>query len=205
MRIILAYDDQDASLGTFFQACAQDITQYIQQHTSFQISSIDSNSLSMEAIDKEVTTMDEPFLFLAYSHGIEDQLCCDNYCREAYVKTPGNTYLFSRSFFYTFSCKTAEILGEVLAQNQQMVYIGYTGVVEGDNDMIMNDLVECTNYGVKLFLQGKSQYEVVSGMWEKYTDCLVKWLDLDEGKAVIFRRNRDALCPRGENLDISQL
>lgn len=208
MNIILACDSCDANLGVFFQKCADDLAQYIKTLPQYCLVRVEGNNLSRESIEAEISKLNgQPFIFLAYSHGEADRLCCDINCTNPYVKSPDNTYLFCRSLFYTFSCYTGRDLADALVtQNQPFSFMGYDDKAFGSTmPPTLGALVECVNMGIKSILMHKKPSEAFADMLNKYTDCLDKWLKKDHADAALFRRNRDALLFKGQNQPVSQL
>ena len=202
INILLAHDNEDKILGTFFEQCAS-LSKNILLPIA-QIVELDSNSLNKETVENTISQFAQnPFLFIAYSHGINDALIQDN---ERYVSVE-NTYFFATSFVYTFSCHTAKELGETLINQGCHAFIGYENEVVSvvDYDTLF---AECAIYGLERFAAGETTSIIWEQMQDNYTQIIdgIDSLSGDFWVLYNLRKNRDALILLGnENITINTI
>lgn len=192
INIIVAYDSTDNEIGEFFLQCYYDLVQYFKNPEDYNIQWIDGDTLSRDNIEKSIRGFEEnPFIFLAYSHGYDDSLECDE---GAYVDI-NNSYFFGNSFFYTFSCKSGNELGPSLISQKCKNFIGYN-----DNaSVILTDLpyfVECANSGIKCFFEKQNSLEAYKLMLDKYeevVDRIKAQENIDDDIISTLTSNKNAL------------
>jgi hypothetical protein len=188
---IIAIDEQDEVLGDFFSECLQDLENFENDKTT--LSTIKSKALNEAGISLSVPA-DGKFVFLAYSHGSENELLASGAI--PYVSDTINTTLFRESFFYTCSCSTGMRLGQSLIENKCSSYIGYKGKFEVW-DYNRQPFVECANHGYKLFIQGENIESIIIKMKEKYDEHIANYNN-DFFGAVILLANKKALVALGD-------
>jgi hypothetical protein len=202
INVLIAYDNQDKDLGEFCLQCYYHVFQYFQNKNGYNPIFIDSNILTKKNIENTIANFDgNTFICLAYSHGTEDALCCDN---ENYVDLT-NSYFFGNSFFYTFSCNSAKELGERLIDEGCKSFIGF------ENEALIvfekvSHFVECANYGIIRFFEGENAVTAFNQMIDNYDETIDR-LREEEDKEFPFiaelTKNRNALTFLGdENITI---
>ncbi|MFT3846219.1 MAG: hypothetical protein QM725_14275 [Lacibacter sp.] len=194
---ILAIDDGDEILGEFFADCLADLKNF--ENERLDITYITSSRLN-EASVSMLIPKDKKFVFLAYSHGSDNELLSSG--TNPYVSEKVNITLFKNSFFYTCSCYTGKKLGEILIENECLSYIGYKEKFEVWN-YNRRPFVECANFGFKLFVQGESVDLVLQKMKEKYDEQIDDYNNDYFGAAHLLA-NKNALVALGDiNLSAS--
>lgn len=191
INTILAVDNEDSGLGSFFSECLQDIEDFQNENKVLTIllSNLLRNdiaiSVKLEAIAK--------FIFLAYSHGNDDSLVVNG--SHPYISINVNNNRFTDSLFYACACHTGKILGQSLVDSGCASYIGYQDEfkVWGYNTA---PFVECANYGYKLFLEGHDVETIIIMMKSKYDDHINNYNNDYFGAANLLS-NRNALIARG--------
>ncbi len=193
IKIILAYDKDNHTLGEYFDYCASDISQYFNdgQHGIVKITGRILNSAYM---DLELLKYEKiPFLFIAYSHGTKHSLISD----EEYLSNNSNLLPFQDSFFYTFSCSSGIELGINLVDKGARVFIGYKSDVYIITTY-QQIFAECANEGMKHFLKGENVRDSFSKMKEKHNEEIDNTYSKNFLVASTIRQNRDSLILKGE-------
>jgi len=199
---ILAYDERDTDLGHFFEMCAFDVQNNLMSDEHRLEVEITSQKLTEVYMDMKLSAYTENhFVFLAYSHGNENNLLSP----ESYLNVNSNLKPFKNTLFYTFSCSTGVNLGNKLIENGCIAFVGYkieACIVTRNEDVF----VECANFGLKIFIAGENVSSSLKQMKDRHTE----WIDKTYNKyplvASVLRKNRDGLVLHGDKtLKISQL
>lgn len=196
---ILAIDDNDASLGAFFQSCLGYLeTELANKGINPQILRGQGlNDLSVQL----ATDNHKKFVFGAYSHGNATCLVKSN---NPYISTAVNHTSFANSFFYTFSCSCGITLGGTLIDNGCLCFIGYNKVISIWSTYV-DPFIKCANHGLLLFLDGVSTFLVIKNMRDKYNEEIDKIYTKDFLIASILRENRDALVIHGNDISLADI
>lgn len=212
LDVILTYDDTDIGsedmpgLDCFFEACALDFVEEVFDINATQITEVAGKQLSLNSINSILDSKNQPFLLVAYSHGSNDSLLCNNQTNY-YIRSGINDDKFPNCIFYTWSCFTGIQLGKTLIQNNCRAFIGYEGTIIAGTGEI-ESFIESANSGIKLLVDGKNIKQVLSGMYGKYNE-LIDYLENEKQDyfiASLLRRNRDELVYYGdENMTISEV
>jgi hypothetical protein len=152
LKIIVAYDNQDEVLGSYFTACKDDILGFLleQKENGFPleiVEIIESANCHPAYIDLRLSDyQDEPLLVIAYSHGLPHSIRCNNV---GYIHSD-NVHLFYNSYFSTNACSSAKELGVSFA-GKQGVFIGFDKEVRAfkRESGMMETSVKCDNCGLK--------------------------------------------------------
>jgi len=196
INTIIAVDVDDDQLGGFFNSCISDLDIYFKEN-NHKPRYLNSKQLNVASINHFVLNTPNLF-FLAYSHGSTNELVCNN---TPYISSSINHDIFTNSFFYTCSCKSAKNLGHALVQNGCLSFIGYS-----DNfeiwDFNQPPFVECANLGAKLFLDGITTEEVYTRMIDLYNSHIANYKNDMMGAAILLS-NKRSLKHIGSNLNIS--
>lgn len=196
---ILAFDELDNTLGSFFQSCKENLDSFFGE-IDIQPIFLNSNKLNDFAI--EFVTHDiSSFVFGAYSHGGND--CLLKSATIPYV-SKANSFNFNKSFFYTFSCSSGRELGANLIENGCHCYIGYKDII-AIWSTYLKPFVECANYGLIQFFNGVESYTIINLMKDKYNKEIDDVYQQDFLIASILLENRDALVLYGNNIDITYI
>lgn len=197
-KIILAFDDEDETMGEFNRGCREDYEAFLANY-DYPISAINSSQLNDLNIQFQ-TNENNPFIFVAYSHGLNEGL----YSRAgAYVSTSVNHTCFTQSFFYTVSCYSADELGSCLIENGCYSFFGYKSLF---NFWVgYKSFSHCANYGFFLFLQGKNTSEIYDAMIEEYNNHIDQMYSQNALAASLLLDNRRALVYKGQSITITNL
>lgn len=198
VNTIIAFDDQDAILGDFFNDCKTDMDDFFESKNLIYkvLKSIHLNDLSISVSTQNLS----PFIFGAYSHGEEDYLIS---LQGQYISTTLNHTCFKDSFFYTCSCSTGKTLGQKLIDEGCLSFIGYkTKFTVWDFNR--DPFIDCANLGLKLFFLGLSTNDIIQKMKERYNHYIDNYRN-DIFGAVMLMSNKKALTLLGENINISNL
>jgi hypothetical protein len=199
INTILAVDNEDSGLGSFFTECLQDIESFESEAKSLDI--VNSNALNDLTISLKLTNITK-FIFLAFSHGSDDSLVVKG--SNPYISSTLNIKRFTDSFFYACACDTGKVLGQTLINNGCASFIGYNDkfTVWGYNT---RPFVECANYGYKLFLQGHDIGTIITMMKMKYDEHIDNYNNDIFGAADLLS-NKNALVAYGNHqLNIAKL
>ncbi len=197
INTFIAYDDNDFSLGDYFEESHSDIT------AVFGLNAL-VNNVSIRGLDCTEANINATllglngsrFIFIALTHGNNDEFVCNDVFISAV-----NAHFFSNSFFYSTACSTGKNIGKVLVANGCHSFIGY----EEDVEIILDYstvFYSCENFGIKSFLQNDETVEVsYNKMVDNYTTQIDKLIggSMDELIAATYLiGNRDCLTLLGD-------
>jgi hypothetical protein len=126
INIMVACDNKDINLGAYFEDCKNQLLSILEEQREFanyalhELSGNHFNNVYIDFIMPQYKP--NPFIFIAYSHGNEKELYCEN---DSYVKKEANTHHFANSLFYTTACSVGKELGEDLIDKGCLAFIGY--------------------------------------------------------------------------------
>jgi hypothetical protein len=203
LNIIIAYDNLDSSLGSYFTACKDDMVGYLHEQIAngfpLQIVEvIDSHNCHSAYIDLRLNEYQErPLLFIAYSHGLSHSLRCSG---NAYIHHTENVHLLFNSILYTNACSTSKELG-VKFNNQNGVSIGFDAeVIAFKQEGEMQISIYCDNCGLKYGIsnQHSTFEEIYNAMKSYYTQKIDEWDEFGNFLSMSYlRETRDALTIHG--------
>jgi hypothetical protein len=154
INIIVAYDDKNANLGTYFEDCRNQLLSIIEEqkksinYNQHELSSNHCNNVYIDILMPQYKP--NPFIFIAYSHGNEQALHCEN---EYYIKKDVNTHHFANSLFYTTACSTGKELGDDLIDKGCLAFIGYRSNTVAFTESSRKEISRnCDNAGIIAFL-----------------------------------------------------
>jgi len=204
INIIVAYDDADIQLGTYFENCKKQLLSTLEKQNDpviYNIHEIPSNNCNNTYIDSLISKyIPHPFIFIAYSHGNEQVLYCG---RSNYVERNINTHLFLNSLFYTNACSAGKELGNDLITQGCLVFIGYKKEKFIFPEEIKRKIsILCDNAGIIEFLSNDiTIFEAFKKMEDIYTqqidslndadDMLFLGFLVDARESLIFLGRRD--------------
>jgi hypothetical protein len=152
INIVIVFDNQNAELGSYFDDCKKDIVDFFDEQNGlvqscFEVSSPQCN---MAYIDIQIPRLNSnPFIFIAYTHGIEDGLRCSGVL---FVSTV-NSHHFTNSLFYSTACLVGKKLAPDLINKGCKAFIGYMEESEVfKNANYKQTFIECDNYAIKMLL-----------------------------------------------------
>jgi hypothetical protein len=203
LNVIIAYDNLDASIGTYFTACKDDMIGYLNEQIAYGASIqivevIDSYNCHSAYIDPLIEEYQgQPLLFIAYSHGMSHSLRCRGV---AYIHHTDNVHLLFNSVLYTNACSTSKELGAKF-NNQNGVSIGFdTAVIAFKEEGEMQISINCDNCGLKYGIsnQFRTFGEIHQAMKSYYTQKIDEWDEFGNFLSMSYlRETRDALTIHG--------
>lgn len=197
--ILLAFDNDDITAGTFLTECRDDILNFFNGKI-FPLSIINSNELNENHIN--ISTIDlKSFIFVTYCHG--NETCLAEGGANIFLSETINITNFSNTFFYTVSCSSGHTLGHELIKNGCQSFFGYKNQFNFYSGF--SCFLECANYGLFLFINGMSTDSVYSQMLQHYDDQIKKVYKTNSFIASLLLDNRDALVKIGNNITINDL
>ena len=202
IKFIIAFDNQNETLGQYFEDCKNDIVDFLeeQNHLAPSCLKISDAQCNVAYIDLKIPQYNpQPFIFIAYSHGEEDRLMCHG---NAFVSLD-NCHHFSNSLFYSTACLIGKRLAPALIESECIAFIGFneeTRVIP-KGKKYRKTFIDCDNFAIKLFLSSeKTVGESFEAMKNYYTTKIDMALELREDSLYIslLRESRDALIRLGD-------
>lgn len=202
INIVIAFDNQNASLGRYFEDCQKDIATFLeeQKHLVKSLSPIPSPQCNVAYIDINIPQLNpNPFLFIAYTHGIDNGLRC-NGC--SFVSAD-NCIHFANSLFYSTACLIGRKLAPALIEKGCRTFIGFneeTTVIYKD-PTYRQTFIECDNFALKMFMTSDASIEHAFESMKNYYTCKIDRA-IELGEDIVYtsflRENRDALVCLGD-------
>jgi hypothetical protein len=154
INFIIAYDNNDAALGTYFEDCKNQLLGVLREQNGLvndKVREISGNQCNNAHIDMLISQYQlNPFIFIAYSHGNEKALCCGN---NYYVEKDVNAHYFVNSLFYTTACSVGKELGAHLIKNGCLAFVGYKNEIHAYKQNDKKEISKnCDNAGIIAFL-----------------------------------------------------
>jgi hypothetical protein len=201
INFVIVFDNQNPILGKYFEECKKDIVTLLdeQSHLVNSCHKAASNQCNVAYIDIVVPQInDNPFVFIAYTHGTDDALICNG---NAFVSID-SCCCFCNSLFYSNACLIGKKLALELISIGCKTFIGYReeSKVFFADETYKKICMDADNLALKLFLteDGMSIGESVESVRKFYTTKLEYYLDIDPIFAGILTANRDALVCLGD-------
>lgn len=160
--IYIAFDNADASLGHFFQTCADEIRQ-IAVDNGMSYKFFGADCLTKELVNSHTDNAEE-YVFCAFSHGVDNALLCKG---KSYIETNDNVCNFYSSVFFTFACYTANGIGKEFSDAYVLGYFGYNNkafVCLGYEDVF----VKCAISGIVSYIKGNNLEQAKQDMISEY-------------------------------------
>lgn len=184
--VYIAYDNEDPSLGHFFQSCFDRVREIAIQN-SLGYYSLPTQSLTKETINQHTDSAEE-YVFSAFSHGTDNSMIrsCDAH---AYIESNVNVKNFYSSIFYTFACCTANGIGAEFKDSWVLGYFGYNDyvwVLPKYQDMFVN----CAIKGLTSYLEGRTLNECVIDMLSEYDRYIQSAIQVDFDYALLLRNKQ---------------
>jgi hypothetical protein len=194
INTILLYDNQDATLGTFFTLCAN---KFLQLYNSLYNQSVSSEHKTENCEKATIETVlsgynSSKFLFVSFLHGDEDAM----YIAGEKIVSFNNAYFFSNAFCYTFSCHCGKNLAKVLLQNNACVFWGYIDKAYSITNY-EEDFADLAISGLKHFFENKTIKEAYDTVIKEYTNKVDDLYKTDFFTAAYLLHNRDSMIVFG--------
>jgi len=183
INIIVAYDNTDTQLGTYFENCKKQLLSTLSklnEHIIYEICEITGNNCNNNYINSLLPKyIPFPFIFIAYSHGNEQALYCGG---SNYVEKNINTHLFLNSLFYTTACSAGKKLGDDLIAQGCSVFIGYKKEKYIFPEKAKQEISTlCDNAGIIEFLSNDiTIFEAFKKMEDIYTQQIDNLINADD-------------------------
>lgn len=199
IEFIIAYDEENDSLGNYFNDCQQDITDLLENNVNVTLQHIPSRQCNAAYIDIRISALTpNPFIFVAYSHGIEDALKCKG---DSFISL-NNCHHFIHSLFYSTACLIGRELGNELITKGCKAFIGF---IEKSTvsfvEQFQRTFIQCDNYALHAFMTMDNI--TIGGAFEMMKDFYTSQIDriLELGDPICagyLMKNRDALVCLGD-------
>lgn len=184
IEFVIAYDEQDVKLGSYFQKCRDELVSLIQGLPNFPntLNDVPANRCNKAYFDVTLARLlPMPFIIAAYTHGNPKQLVVNG---AHFVDADEDNTFFQQAFFYTNSCSSGKQLGPKLILDHCIAFIGFDQEVDALVGEYYEDIsIRCDNYAMSAFLtQEITAFEAYKQMRENYTQEIQK-----------MKRNKDIL------------
>ena len=208
INFIIAFDNQNIALGQYFEDCKNDIVALLNEQSHLVKSNLQiaSNQCNKAYIDVAIPQLNSnPFIFVAYTHGIENGLRCDGV---SFVSAD-NCCHFTNSLFYSTACLIGKKLAPELINNGCSVFVGYKDESEVifEKDAYRPVFIECDNFALKMFLTKPNVTigQSFEAMKNYYTNKIDFFMEMGEDILFISSlvANREALVCLG-NKDLKK-
>lgn len=201
IRFIVAYDESAMDLGSYFNDCKTDIVGFLEEQQLIygNVREISSNNCTIAAIGAAIQPYNpQPFVFIAYSHGVKYALRCNG---DSYVSAGVNSILFANSLFFTNACLAGKDLGKDLIDNGCITFVGFEEEISAFKaDKYKSISIACDNAGLKYFFaQNVTINEAVRAMKQYYTNQIDRLESFkDMAFAGYLAAAREALVVKGD-------
>ncbi len=200
INIVIAFDNQNAGLGQYFEDCQKDIVALLDEQSQLvkSCTTVPSPQCNAAYIDISIPKLNSnPFIFIAYTHGIDDGLKC---CGASFVSM-NNCYHFANSLFYSTACLIGRKLAPELISRGCKTFIGFKEESEVfQNASYRQTFIECDNYALKMFITSDTTVEqAFNSMKNHYTNKIDRLMEFGEDPLFIgaLIANREALICLG--------
>lgn len=194
INTVLLYDNQDATLGTFFTLCANKFL-YLHNIICSQSVSVEHNTENCEKEIVESALSDynsSKFLFVSFLHGSEDAM----YISNEKIISIDNAYFFTNTFCYTFSCFCGKNLAPKLLTNGACIFWGYIDKAYSISEY-EDDFAEMATSGLKHFLNRETIENAEKKVREEYTKKVDELYQENYFAAAYLLRNKESMVVYG--------
>lgn len=199
INTLLVCDNNDSVLGDFFGKCKVETEQLIAS-SGLEIQKIDisGNTAFDVAVPMAANSINSnPFLFVSYTHGSEDELLKSG--TVSFLSTNSDGNVLKNSIAYCYACEAGKNFGKEICENGTLCFIGYKDIVAVQKFFGAEDaFIECAVCGIKVLLAGNTTGEAFTAIKEKHTEYIDDFYSRDMLTAMIFMQNRDALVMHGD-------
>jgi hypothetical protein len=194
INTLLLYDNQDATLGTFFNLCAN---KFLLLNNAISQKSVctehNTENCKKETIESVLSDYNSSkFLFVSFLHGNEDAM----YVSNAKIVSFDNAYFFSNAFCYTFSCYCGKKLAHILLENRALVFWGYIDKAYTVADY-EDDFADLSVSGLKHFLSNETVESAYNKVKEEFTIRIDSLYQDNFFVAATLLHNRDSMVVYG--------
>ena len=200
IEFVIAYDERDVELGSYFQKCRDELVSLIAGLPDFPHANNDvptklCNRAYLDIALKRL--IEAPFVLVAYMHGNPNQLLANG---SRFVDANEDNTCFQHSLFYTNSCSTGKLLGPSLIEQHCCAFIGFDSKVDALRGDYEDMSIKCDNYGIyALLTQDINVNDAFEQMKDNYTREICKLRSLgDPLSAGILISVREALVFHGD-------
>lgn len=199
IKIVVAYDDNDSSLGDYFEESYSNLLQSIQSAQETPTVVLRGLECTEANVNAAVAVLNvNPFLFVGLSHGDEDGLCLltDN---DVFV-TESNVMHFANSYFYTTACNVGSVLGKNLIANNCKCFIGCEWSSLATFDEFYDVYIECENFAIGEFLNSTKTIQQTFDEMKLHFDAMIDKYSI-EGEilfAMELQNNKDCMIIIGD-------
>lgn len=195
INTILLYDNQDATLGAFFNLCANKFL--LLNNTIFQkivCKEHNTKNCKKETIESVLSDCNSSkFLFVCFLHGNEEAMYVD----KTKIVSSDNAYFFSNAFCYTFSCNCGKKLAHILLENKALVFWGYIDKVYSIADY-EDDFADLSVMGLKFFLSNETVESSYNKVKDEFTEKIDLLYESNYFVASTLLHNRDSMFVCGD-------
>ncbi|MCL2246957.1 MAG: hypothetical protein FWC10_07590 [Lentimicrobiaceae bacterium] len=194
IKTILLYDNKDATLGMFFELCADKFRHLhnviYKQDISTEHNSDNCKKTTIESVLSAYNSSN--FLFVSFLHGSEDAM----YVSSEEIVSANNAHFFKNAFCYTFSCYCGKKLSNILLKNDVGVFWGYKDKAYSCHGY-EDDFAELAVLGLTHFLQEDSIDSAFIKAKEAYTKKADDLYKDNMLVAAYLLHNRDSMIIEG--------
>ena len=202
INFVIAFDNQNSELGQYFEDCKNDIVSILDEQSYLVKSSsqIASNRCNLAYIDISIPQINSnPFVFIAYTHGIEDCLRCNG----ASFVSIDNSHHFKNSLFYSTACFIGRKLAPKLINNGCKTFIGFNdeSKVLFENPVYKKAFIDSDNFAIKMFITSDVTIgQAFEAMKNHYSNKIYRAVELGEDPIFIgiLEANKEALICLGD-------
>ncbi len=200
LNTLIVCDDNDIEVGDFFNKCRIK-TEKIFATSKLQIEkTVVSGNMVFEMVVPILANNinSNPFLFVCYSHGSENELLKNGIT--PFISMDYEVECLRNSIAFCYACKTGKNLGKALCENGTLCFIGYNEDVTIQTYFGAEDsFIESATIGIEFFLKGNSTGQTLKFIKERYTSLIDDFYLKDMLTATLFMQNRDALILHGSS------
>lgn len=194
INTVLLYDNQDATLGTFFNLCAN---KFLYLHNAIYNQSVriehNTGNSKKEIIESAISTYNSSkFLFVSFLHGSEDAM----YISNEKIVSIDNAYFFTNTFCFTFSCSCGKNLAHKLLANGACLFWGYIDKAYSIYEY-EDDFAEIAISGLKHFLNKDTIENAEEKVREEYTKKIDELYQENYFAAAYLLRNKESMVVYG--------
>jgi hypothetical protein len=194
VKIILAVDEADTSLGDFFSYCADKLKQIFLDNaivTEFTSDKIKNDIL----INILVEQIKDNFIFIALTHGSDSDLSCDGSL--PYIATKANVSILKNSLSFCFSCDAGKLLGKEIVACGGKCFIGHNDTVYASKYVWKELFSRPIICFWERFILGETVFSCINAKKLEYTRLIDEIYETDFFHAAYLRNNRDSLVIYG--------
>ena len=198
INTLLVYDNNDQSLGEFFEKCNVETEMLLDSSDfNFNYSNISGNAAFEIAVPLKAKSINSnPFLFISYTHGSENELLKNG--NTPFLSTTYEVDVLKNSIAYCYACKAGKNFGKDVCENGALCFIGYSESITVQKYFGAEDVfIDCAVCGIKALIEGNTTGEALLTMKNRYTECIDDFYIKDMLTALLFMENRDALVLHG--------